>query len=339
MSEERPQYITDAEEMINTQPTVEIEPPRSVISRRGREFIEEDRPAFIKFSTGFKKELAGIDEIALKVWVFIALSINRNSGKANPGLRTIADGTGFAINTVRSAVARLETKYNLLLVDRESRKYNIYEPTAFVSANRADPTVSPDDTPYTDETPSVSVEAQSVSLGDESVSAKPPSVSPRMILNQINQRNQNNHIDNFSSSSSSKKVPEGFPEPSGDGLGDWLEMGRRIEVKNNAPASVMERLASMNKNWPKFGENKDFDRVCRNIVKAEKDTPGMVEKFIAWVKEQKKPEEMIRWYGVKPWNIWNDIGVCFGENKPISIHDKLDKQIEEEKACALQNTK
>lgn len=192
MSEEKPEYFTDAEEMISTHPTVEIEPPRSVISRRGRDFVEEDKPAFIKFSTGFKKELAEIDEIALKVWIYIALSINRNSGKANPGLRTIAKGTGLAINTIQSALVRLEGKYNLLMVDRESKKYNIYEPIAFVSANRADPSVSAGDTPYADEPPSVSVEPPSVSVLDQSVSVLGPSVSARVILNQRNQRNQSN---------------------------------------------------------------------------------------------------------------------------------------------------
>jgi hypothetical protein len=202
MSEEQADYITEAMEMAGKgyeHPAVEITPPHAVIERRGKEFQEVITPAFVKISTGFKEEMAGIDEIALKVWLYIALSVNRYSGKANPGLRTIAAGTGFAINTVQSALKRLETDYNLLTVDRESRKYNIYEPLAFVSANKTTPIsgVSPDDTV-----------TETVSVEGESVSAKAPSVSPRMILNQINQSikpDNNNH-------QKPKFIPIGSPE-------------------------------------------------------------------------------------------------------------------------------
>ena len=163
-------------------PSVVIEPPHVVMERRGNEFQEVITPAFVKISTDFKGELAGVDEIALKVWLYIALSVNRYSGKANPGLRTIAQGTGFAINTIQSALKRLENDYKLLTVDRESRKYNIYEPVAFVSANRKEP-VSPDDTVQI----SVSDPEASVSVLPASVSVEAQSVSPRLILNQINQ--------------------------------------------------------------------------------------------------------------------------------------------------------
>jgi hypothetical protein len=205
--EEKPEYLTDAEEMINNHPTVEIEPPRSVISRRGREFVEEDKPAFIKFSTGFKKELAGIDATALKVWIFIALSVNRNSGKANPGLRTIATGVGMGINTIQDALVRLDKEYNLLAIDRESRRYNIYEPLAFISANKTDPTVSMANTANTDDSPSVSEKEPSVSENQESVSENDQSVSHTRILNQRNQRNQNNQGEVLSSKEEKQNLP------------------------------------------------------------------------------------------------------------------------------------
>lgn len=182
MAEKQSDYVTDALEMIGAgydHPSIEIEAPRTVLERRQGRMQEVERAAFVKISTAFKPEMKDIDEIALKVWLYIALSVNRHSGKANPGLRTIAEECGFAVNTVRGAIERLEEKYNLLIVHKGERRYNIYEPVAFISANRNEP-VSPDDT----DTKTVSFERKTVSPDDKTVSA-------RVILNQINQSNQN----------------------------------------------------------------------------------------------------------------------------------------------------
>jgi len=43
--------LRDADEMITSQPAIEVEPPRSVIVRRGDKMVEEERPAFVKIST------------------------------------------------------------------------------------------------------------------------------------------------------------------------------------------------------------------------------------------------------------------------------------------------
>ncbi|MEI7846358.1 MAG: hypothetical protein WCK35_11195, partial [Chloroflexota bacterium] len=184
--------IDDANEMIgkgyDQQPALEIESARTVIERRNGRMQEVERAAFVKISTAFKPEMKDIDEVALKVWLFIALSVNRNSGKANPGLRTIAEDCSFAVNTVRGAIERLETKYNLLIVHRNEKRYNIYEPVAFVSANKsvsvadtdAIETVSADDTD----------KSETVSAGSQTVSIKSQTVSARVIHNQSNQINQ-----------------------------------------------------------------------------------------------------------------------------------------------------
>jgi len=175
--ERQTEYVTDAVEMLGKgydHPAVEIEAPRQVIERRNGRMQEIERAAFVKISTAFKPEMRDIDEIALKIWLYIALSVNRHSGKAHPGLRTIAQECNFAVNTVRAALERLENKYALLVVHRGEKKYNIYEPVEFVSARRE--TVSADDT-----------DGETVSDERETVSAKTQTVSPRMILNQINQ--------------------------------------------------------------------------------------------------------------------------------------------------------
>ena len=181
MSEEQAEYLTDAVEMMGAgydHPAVEIEHPRTVIQRREGKLQAVDKPAFIKLSTDFKSELAGISGDALKVWIFVSLSINRKSGRANPGLRTIADGVGLAVNTVQKALKELEAA-NLLAVSRGERRYNLYEIPEYVSANRAEPTVSNRDT-----------DLETVSNPDETVSNSAQTVSHSVILNQSNQKNQ-----------------------------------------------------------------------------------------------------------------------------------------------------
>jgi len=184
MSEPNPIYdadTADALEMLGKgyeHPAIEIEQERTVIQRRAGKLESVDRPAFVKISTAFKQELATISGDALKVWLFISLSINRRTNKANPGLRTIAEQVNLAVNTVQKCLQELES-LELLTVDRQSRKYNIYETPEYVSANRAEPTVSNGDTV-----------AETVSNFDTTVSNSDETVSPSVILNQSNQNNQ-----------------------------------------------------------------------------------------------------------------------------------------------------
>lgn len=179
--------IREAAQMLGAgydHPSIEIEPARLVIERRNGRMEEVERAAFIKISTAFKAELKDIDEVALKVWIFIALSVNRYTNKANPGLRAIHEGTGFAINTIQEALKRLENDYGLLLIEKGSGKSaNEYLPLAFVSANRS---VSATDT---QESGSVSVRDASVSVSKSSVSA-----SRQKNAQPENQRNQTNSI-------------------------------------------------------------------------------------------------------------------------------------------------
>jgi DnaD/phage-associated family protein len=186
MSEQQGNYITEAMGMMGAgydHPALEIEQERAVITRRNGKLTEEIRPAFVKISTAFKAEMKDIDPIALKVWLYIALSVNRRTGKAYPGLRKISEDCDLAINTIQSALVRLEG-LQLLTVDRQSKRFNLYEPVDYVSANKADPSVSADDT----DTQTVSDELQTVSVSSKTV-------SPRMIHNQSNQSKPDSYID------------------------------------------------------------------------------------------------------------------------------------------------
>jgi hypothetical protein len=232
-------YLQECDALIGD-PTVVIEPGTMVLERRGGEFRQVERPSFVKISTGFKAEMKDIDEIALKVWLFIALSVNRNTGRANPGLRTIAEQTGFAVNTVQAAIKRLETKYTLLKVDRASRKFNIYEPVAFVSANKAEP-VSPADT--VDNTICITQDdtvQKSVSVGTQSVSVDGESVSARVILNQRNQRNQSGtHDDSVSASPLSQAFVNAthIPELTG-GAPKWCKALQELTKAGVEPIDI-----------------------------------------------------------------------------------------------------
>ncbi len=183
-------------------PSVVIEPPRRVIERRNGEFLETEEPAWVKLSTGFKDELAVIDESALKVWLYIALSINRHDGRARPGVRTIAANTNLSPNTVTAAIKRLEEQYGLLVVNREDRKYNIYEPLAYISAGKGNPAskFAPDNVETVANSATDGIETvanfatdntETVAKNGETVAKKRQTVANRLRLNQINQINHN----------------------------------------------------------------------------------------------------------------------------------------------------
>ena len=119
-------YVTDAIAMLGAgYASIEIEPPRRTMKRIGRgEFEEVENPAWIKFSTAFKNELPDIDGNALKVWIFIALSVNYK-GDAFPGIQTIANAIGLSHTTVISHIKSLE-ELGILSVRRGERRVNIY---------------------------------------------------------------------------------------------------------------------------------------------------------------------------------------------------------------------
>jgi hypothetical protein len=137
MTEEQQEYITEAIDMLGKgyEPTIEIEAPRKVTTRRGGKLLEEDRPAFVKIYTDFKQELKDIKGDDLKVWLYLALSVNRFTDDARPGLRKIAEDTGLAVNTVQGCLDRLEES-NLLDIERKDGKRNVYRPSDYVSAKK-----------------------------------------------------------------------------------------------------------------------------------------------------------------------------------------------------------
>jgi DNA replication protein DnaD len=120
------------------QPSVVVEPPRRRIERRGKQMLEVEEAAFVKFSTEFKAELADLDVYALKVFIYIGLSINFETGTAYPGVRKIAKETNMNKDTVAKAIEELEGKGFLTVLRRDGAS-NIYKPECYFAIGETVP--------------------------------------------------------------------------------------------------------------------------------------------------------------------------------------------------------
>ena len=119
--------LTDARQMLGTgyEPAAVIEQPRSrLVLRDG--LGEEWTVAWVKLSTAFKPHIKNLRGAQLAVWLYISLSINEK-GVAFPGIRTIAEDTGYSHQGVLDAIKDLEAK-GYMKVRRGERRYNLYEP-------------------------------------------------------------------------------------------------------------------------------------------------------------------------------------------------------------------
>jgi len=123
--EEQADYVTEAMELLNGEPAAIIEQPRArLILRNGLD--EQWTVAWVKMSTAFKPHIKELHGAPLAVWLFICLSINKQ-GMAFPGIRTIAEETGYSHQGVLNAIEKLEKK-GYLIVKRGERRFNVYRP-------------------------------------------------------------------------------------------------------------------------------------------------------------------------------------------------------------------
>lgn len=123
--EERPEYLTEALEMIGNQPAAIIEQPHQrLVLQKG--IGEEWTVAWVKLSTAFKPHIKELRGAPLAVWLYISLSINK-SGISFPSVLRIAEDTGYSHQGVLDAIKTLESK-GYLRVRRGERRYNLYEP-------------------------------------------------------------------------------------------------------------------------------------------------------------------------------------------------------------------
>jgi DnaD/phage-associated family protein len=160
------------------QPSVVVEPPRRRLERRGKQMLEVEEAAYVKFSTDFKSELADLDVYALKVFIYIGLSINFETGTAYPGIRKIAKETKMNKDTVAKAVEELEGK-GFLRVSRRDGSSNIYKPECYfaigetVPSGRTVPKPSDAGAKLSDENSQLSDENSQLSDGSRVKRAQP----------------------------------------------------------------------------------------------------------------------------------------------------------------------
>jgi len=146
MTEPKGDYVTqeevaDAAEMLGAgydHPTMIVEAPRKITVRKNGRNVEQEIPAWVKFSTEFKTELADLSEYSLKVFIYIGLSVNFDTGVAYPGIRKIAKDTKMDKDTVSKAVADLEEK-GFLTIQKRDGNSNIYKPVRFITIGRGVP--------------------------------------------------------------------------------------------------------------------------------------------------------------------------------------------------------
>lgn len=164
--EEKTDYITKEPAAIIEQPQ-----PRLVL-REG--LGEEWSCAWVKLSTAFKAHIKELRGAPLAVWLYISLSINKN-GIAFPGIKTIAEETGYSHQGVIDAIKTLEER-GYLRVIRGAKRYNLYEPEFAAIGRRAEPTETVNSVEST--------QLSQVSGTDESTFS--PEESSRVDSNKIN---------------------------------------------------------------------------------------------------------------------------------------------------------
>jgi len=125
MSQEQADYVTEAMKLLNGEPAAIIEQPRKrLVLRDG--LGEEWTVAWVKLSTAFKPHIKEIRGAPLAVWLYIALSVNKQ-GVSFPSINKIADDTGYSRNGVMDAIKILEEK-GYMKVRRGEKRFNLYEP-------------------------------------------------------------------------------------------------------------------------------------------------------------------------------------------------------------------
>jgi DNA-binding transcriptional regulator YhcF (GntR family) len=125
MTEQQANYVTEAMELLSAEPAAIIEQPRSrLVMRDG--IGEEWTVAWVKLSTAFKPHIKEIRGAPLAVWLYVALSVNKQ-GVSFPSIDKMAEDTGYSRNGVMDAIKILEEK-GYMKVRRGEKRYNLYEP-------------------------------------------------------------------------------------------------------------------------------------------------------------------------------------------------------------------
>jgi biotin operon repressor len=244
------------------------------------ELSEEWTVAWIKLSTAFKPHIKRLRGAPLAVWLYISLSIDAD-GNAFPGIRTIADETGYSHQAVIDAIKYLEEQ-GYLSVKRGERRYNIYKPefAAIGKTNEPTETVKKLDSSETTNQVSTSDESSGVDSSEQKSQLLQPdesSFSPKessgVDLNKINQINQN-------------PAKTDFPEQQkrGDLVDAYLDFmhspGLKRQVRIDAILSYLSVQFGVNT------ETKRWQEFAKFVDNRQQNHGESVEVFVKWLKSQ-----------------------------------------------------
>lgn len=240
--------------------SVTVEPPRKKVVRRGKRMMEVEEPAYVKFSTDFKSELKHLNEFALKVFIYIGLSIGFETGKAFPGVRKIAEETGMDKDTVTKAVEELEEKGYLDVFRREGNS-NIYTPTRYFSIGTT--------------VPSGRTVDEQVSLEDAELSLQNDKLSLNGRVNLHNQINKNQQ----------ESAENSFLENAGI---EWkILAGAKIEEKD-LQGEIIRKSAldafevDMRFGQLPWGNTKPWEKLAKFVVQEYEKDPKIFLRYKVW---------------------------------------------------------
>jgi len=143
MTEQQPEYITDAMEMMGAgydQPAAVIDPPRTVKALRDSGLADYKVWGWVKKSAKFISHIKILKGSKLAIWDVISLSIGED-GSCRLSAPEIADLTGYSVSEVRQSIGELD-EMGYLSVIRTNGKRNIYKPE-FAARGANNPTDNP----------------------------------------------------------------------------------------------------------------------------------------------------------------------------------------------------
>lgn len=139
MSEQKPEYITEAMELLQgQQPAAIIERPRTALAVNDDGLIDYKVWGWVKMSARFRSHIKRMRGAKLAVWLCLALSIDEG-GEFSASVKELVEMTGYSHTEVLSSIAELEVM-GYLSVNRGGRK-NIYKP-GFVARGENNPSDS-----------------------------------------------------------------------------------------------------------------------------------------------------------------------------------------------------
>lgn len=139
MSEEKPEYLTEAEEMLGKgyQPAAIIESPRIVRELTDNGLRDRMAWGWVKISAKFISHIRLLRGAKLAIWQCLSLSIDE-TGKCSLTIKEISTMTGYSHTEVIDSIRELQ-EMGYLGVDKSGKK-NIYIPEFAARGNGNDPT-------------------------------------------------------------------------------------------------------------------------------------------------------------------------------------------------------